>query len=409
MSNCPTPTNFEERFTVNLLENAVAITAEGERGFWTMVDDQGLELVVGGQKLFHFFSYSLNQNGTSTSFCSQSLTNFAWFHSVPVPGHAPVNWGCFRASQHNKTGSSSPVAPRLMRLPSSSSPASVLGRPLAPLRYRNRARAVVDNRPDNVKYAGLPEAFDWRNVSNTTFVGSMRDQLTCGSCYAFAGASMLESRIRIVRPDLNKLNLMLSPQAIVSCSAYSQGCDGGFPYLVAKFAEDFSLCSDPCFPYESGIVLPELTPVCAKQCADASVHYRATNYRYVGGFYGNCSEVEMMRELVNSGPLAVGIAVPESFLEYRKGIYIEDKDALHPLKNGRPFEPTAHAVVVTGYGVEDGVKYWMVKNSWGRHFGETGYVRVRRGTDEIAIESAAVATDVAVLSTPHSLALMPAQ
>ena len=66
----------------------------------------------------------------------------------------------------------------------------------------------------------------------------------------------------------------------------------------------------------------------------------------------------------------------------------------------KPFEPTGHAVLIVGYGVDDGpsgpVKYWRVKNSWGRHFGETGYFRVRRGTDEIAIESMAVAADVHV-------------
>ena len=92
--------------------------------------------------------------------------------------------------------------------------------------------------------------------------------------------------------------------------------------------------------------------------------------------------------------MAVGITVPQSFEEYRSGIYIENKAAAvgAPYK---PFEPTGHAVLVVGYGEEKGVKYWRVKNSWGRHFGETGYFRVRRGTDEISIESMAVATDVA--------------
>jgi len=106
-----------------------------------------------------------------------------------------------------------------------------------------------------------------------------------------------------------------------------------------------------------------------------------------------------MRELVASGPLAVGITVPSSFEEYRSGVYIEPK-ADGGAIGSKPFEPTGHAVLVVGYGVdEQGVKYWRVKNSWGRHFGETGYFRVRRGTDEISIESMAVATDVVLSNT----------
>ena len=117
---------------------------------------------------------------------------------------------------------------------------------------------------------------------------------------------------------------MLSPQSVVSCSAYSQGCDGGFAYLVAKYAEDWGVATDPCFPYEAGIV-GDAQPACAKQCADASQAWRATNYRYVGGYFGNCSEVAMMRELVSSGPLAVGITVPASFEAYTGGVYVETR------------------------------------------------------------------------------------
>ena len=56
-----------------------------------------------------------------------------------------------------------------------------------------------------------------------------------------------------------------------------------------------------------------------------------------------------------------------------------------------PYYPTNHAVLVVGYGVEESTntKYWIVKNSWGEDWGEQGYFRIRRGTNEIGIETSA--------------------
>lgn len=66
---------------------------------------------------------------------------------------------------------------------------------------------------------------------STLLPSSCRDQGGCGSCYAFSSMGMLESRLRV--QTNNTMQVELSPQDVVSCSQLSQGCDGGFPYLVA--------------------------------------------------------------------------------------------------------------------------------------------------------------------------------
>ena len=384
---------------ITLSAPTIAVDEVGTEGTWTMVYDQGFEITIPDRQdpsrtkvFFHFMHY--DQNGLNvTTDCGKSLRGYGWVHDAPAPGAAPKNWQCYTAT---KVGSS---ALRHHAEPTHG-PGRLLGVPRHDAWLRDMPRAVRDDRPDEIKYAGLPDAYDWSDATPDTpsgFIEPMRDQLTCGSCFAFAGTSMLAARARIKSKAHNDNNLMLSPQAIVSCTGYAQGCSGGFAYLVAKYAIDYGLATDPCFPYEAGIV-DGRQPTCAKQCDDEDKHLFATSVRYVGGYFGNCSEVAMMAELVNNGPLAVGITVPSSFEDYKSGVYVEDtRDATaRAAEPYKPFEPTGHAVLVVGYGIDSGVKYWRVKNSWGRHFGETGYFRVRRGTDEIAIESMAVMADVAV-------------
>jgi cathepsin X len=88
-------------------------------------------------------------------------------------------------------------------------------------------------------------------------------------------------------------------------------------------------------------------------------------------------EEAMMQEIYQRGPIACGIAVPEALENYTSGIFEDTTGDMN----------IVHDISIVGFGEENGVKYWTVRNSWGSHFGESGFVRVVRGKNNIAIES----------------------
>jgi cathepsin C len=80
----------------------------------------------------------------------------------------------------------------------------------------------------------LPDSFDWRNVNGVNFVSPIRNQGSCGSCYAFGSMGMTEARLRLL--SNNTVQTVYSTQDIVECSQYSQVI-----VLAAKQSIMFSL------------------------------------------------------------------------------------------------------------------------------------------------------------------------
>ncbi|CAG14820.1 unnamed protein product, partial [Tetraodon nigroviridis] len=76
-------------------------------------------------------------------------------------------------------------------------------------------------------------------------------------------------------------------------------CDGGFPYLIGKYVQDFGIVDESCFPYAGKDSPCDVSQSCRR--------IYTAEYKYVGGFYGGCSEAAMMVELVNNGPMAVAL------------------------------------------------------------------------------------------------------
>eukprot|EP01050_Picozoa_sp_SAG11_P017754 SAG11_NODE_2595_length_3185_cov_8.000324_3_plen_184_part_00 len=139
-----------------------------------------------------------------------SVSHGTYHAEARTPAEPPTGWGCYKASKLK------PPLPRVHAVPTLPLwTEGAVGRYLplpAPELHREMPRAVADNRPDEIKYAGMPAALDWDLTEKK--VGMMRDQLTCGSCYAFAATSMLASRARIA--GVGPPDLYLSPQDMIS-------------------------------------------------------------------------------------------------------------------------------------------------------------------------------------------------
>jgi len=252
------------------------------------------------------------------------------------------------------------------------------------------SKELKDPRDAKTCEYGLPCELDWRSRFGKNWLPKVRNQGRCGSCYIMALMTVLESRRRIKKRTLNLKPY--SPQHVLSCSVYNQGCDGGFPFLVGKHIEHFGIVKDECMPYQAR------DAICQPQCPAAN-EFPISNTRYVGGFYGNNSEEAMMRELMN-GPITVAFESPRELFSYRGGIFQGPypRTENQGVKGVRDWAHTNHAVVAVGWGHtrRNGkrIKYWIMRNSWGKHWGENGYFRILRGTDECGVEGMSVSLDI---------------
>jgi cathepsin X len=240
-----------------------------------------------------------------------------------------------------------------------------------------------------VNPADIPKNWDWRNregVVYTTKIGNQFSPKFCGSCWAWASTSALADRIKIKTksqyPDIN-----FSVQALLDCgSVHGAGsCDGGSTDLAYKFIHDVGITDDTCLPYMAVDYYSRAEQPCEQTMCRTCDRFgychpvaNATKY-YVAEHGSLFGEAAMLAEIWKRGPITCYIyAHSASFENYRSGI----------INDTTVYPEITHAISVVGWGeTNDGVKYWIGRNSFGTQWGEQGWFKIVRGKNCLLIES----------------------
>jgi C1A family cysteine protease len=225
-------------------------------------------------------------------------------------------------------------------------------------RHQMKARAMQ-------RSAGAPAEYDLRNVGGANYITPVTDQQSCGSCVAFGTVAAIEGRLRRQRnnPNLN-INLSEAHLFFVHARARGYNCDTGWwPAEAFEDVKNKGIVDEACYPYDlsnrdgSGL------------CADAA--QRLTKISGFSTLTGNAAQIKDF--IATKGPVSACFVVYDDFFSYKSGVY----------KHVTGGEAGGHCLAIVGYNDNPG--YWICKNSWGKNWGDQGFVKIAYG--ECAIDS----------------------
>ncbi|XP_075064257.1 cathepsin L-like proteinase [Mixophyes fleayi] len=232
--------------------------------------------------------------------------------------------------------------------------------------------SVMKNIPVQVheKNLNIPESVDWRDSKCVTEIKDQGD--FCGSCWAFATVGVIESHYCIKKKE----QIVLSEQQLVDCDNVDDGCCGGLPTNALEYVARHGVMKAKDYEYSQKKFTCLYKP-------DDAIKFNLTKYYVLPG------EDNMASSVALDGPITVGIDASSDFMMYGNGIFM-----------GECGEQPNHAVIIVGYGTEhdekedEDIDYWIIKNSWGKKWGDNGYGKMRRNTNLCGITTMAASLDL---------------
>jgi len=228
---------------------------------------------------------------------------------------------------------------------------------MGPLLYQLRKRTT------------LPVNFDWRNVNGKAYIGPVRNQGGCGSCYSFGAAAAAEGTYNWANGlsddnliDFSEAYIAFCLSKIPPYSDHFDGCQGAdYEYYELQALTEKGIILEKDFPYQED----ENTP-----CKENGETTKFKSWHRIG-----CTDVEAIKTAINTfGVVDASVMVNSAFEAYESGIYEDTETSCdaEPCYNAE----TNHAIALVGWGEENGKGYWILRNSWGKEWGENGYMRI---------------------------------
>jgi len=206
--------------------------------------------------------------------------------------------------------------------------------------------------------SGLPATWDWSQQGAVT---PIKNQQQCGSCWSFSTTGSVEGCHFLGAKKL----VSLSEQNLMDCSwsQGNQGCNGGLmtqamQYIISNGGID----TESSYPYTA---------------EDGTCTYQASNSGSTLTAFNNVAsgDENALQTSVYAGPTSVAIdASQSSFQFYSSGVYSDP---------GCSSTALDHGVLAVGWGTSSGQAYWIVKNSWGTDWGQSGYIWMARNDNNM--------------------------
>ncbi|GAB0100600.1 tubulointerstitial nephritis antigen-like [Sergentomyia squamirostris] len=219
-------------------------------------------------------------------------------------------------------------------------------------------------------------------------VSRVVDQGWCGSSWAVSTTSVASDRFAILSKGREVVHL--APQQLLSCVRKQRGCNGGHLDVAWNYLRRIGVANEECYPYEASrnkCKIHRGADLKSLHC-ELPTKVPRQHFYQMGPAYSLNNETDIMTEIQRSGSVQATMRVYRDFFSYSSGIYRHTQTDSE--RSG------FHSVRIVGWGEEDEgftvSKYWIAANSWGTWWGEDGYFRILRGSNECEIENYVLAS-----------------